>query len=320
MAKYRSGYANVETLRKYVNGEPTNVTKNNVPGDPNYRPKYLSNQCEINTDVPDNVYSLPIEADPYVTDAYAPPQKSTKQESTITFNEMNKGWTSFHSYVPEFMQNINGDFYTFKDGQMWKHHADENNRNTFYGQSYNTEVGLVSNPAPSENKIFKTIEIEGDSSNWDVTVTTNLDSGHVNSESFKKKEGFYYAYIRRDNEDITNTELLSVQGIGNLVLLNNLTYTFNFVPSSVSIGDTIYRAQGGSYQQIGIISEKTSQSLTVGGSTVVPNPGDFFFGAKSPIAESYGLKGYYANIKLVSNSTTPVEIFAVNSEISKSFP
>lgn len=320
MAKYRSGYAKVETLRKYVNGKPTNITKDNVPGDPDYRPKYISDQCDVNSDIPNGVYSLPIEADPYVTDAYVSPEKSDKQESTITFNEMNKGWTSFHSYIPEFMENINSDFFTFKDGQLYKHHADESSRNTFYGQAYNTELGFVSNPAPSENKIFKTIEIEGDSGDWDVTVMTNLDSGHVNKESFKKKEGFYYAYIRRDNDDITNTQLLSVQGIGNLILLNNLTYSFNFVPSTIAIGDSLYRAQGGSYQLVGVVSGKTSQTLTVGGSTVVPNPGDFFFGAKSPIAESYGLKGYFANIKLVSNSTSPVEIFAVNSEISKSFP
>ena len=191
MAKYRSGYANVETLRKYVNGKPTNITKANVPSDPDYRPKYLSDQCDVNTDIPNGVYSLPIEADPHSTDAYVSPEKSDKQESTLSFNEMNKGWTSFHSYIPEFLENINSDFYSFKNGQLYKHHANEDNRNTFYGQAYNTELGFVSNPAPSENKIFKTIEIEGDSGDWDVTVMTNLDSGHVNKESFKKKEGFY---------------------------------------------------------------------------------------------------------------------------------
>ena len=73
MAKYRSGYAKVETLRKYVNGKPTNITKDNVPGDPDYRPKYISDQCDVNSDIPNGVYSLPIEADPYVTDAYVSP-------------------------------------------------------------------------------------------------------------------------------------------------------------------------------------------------------------------------------------------------------
>lgn len=316
--KYRSGYAEVKRLRKYVNGKPTNQVKDNLPGDPDYRPKYLTDQCPVNP-VPPGVYSLPIEPDT-VIDEYVNPIKGDGEEKTLAFSEYNKGWTTFYSYLPEVMVNMNSDFYTFKDGQLWKHHANESSRNTFYGEEFNTEVTFVSNPSPSEVKIFKTIELEGDSSNWDVTIMTDLDNGHVSKNSFKQKEGLYYSYIRRDESDAAKPELLSVQGIGNLVLLNNLTYTFNIVPDGISIGDALFRASGGSYQFIGNVSDRTSQSITVGGSSVVPQLGDFMFSAKNPIAESYGLKGYYAEIKLTNNSTEPIEIFAVNSEISKSYP
>lgn len=316
--KYRSGYAEVKTLRKYVNGKPTNETKNNVIGDADYRPKYITNSCPVNP-VPADVYSLPIEPD-ITLDQYVNPVKGDGTENTLAFSEYNKGWTTFYSYVPEYMVNMNSDFYTYKDGQIWEHHYDEGKRNSFYGEDYNTEVTFVSNASPSEVKIFKTIEIEGDDSNWDVTILTDLDRGHVSKESFKEKEGMYYSYIRRDESDAAKPELLSVQGIGNLVLLDNLTYTFNFVPEGISVGDALFRASGGSYQFIGNVSTRTSQSLTVGGSTVVPQAGDFMFSAKNPLAESYGLKGYYAEIKLINDSTTPIEIFAVNSEISKSFP
>jgi|TARA_B110000879_G_scaffold205824_1_gene286772 hypothetical protein len=317
--KYRSGYAEVKRLRKYVNGAPTNEVKNNVPGDPDYRPKYLADSCPINT-IPNGVFSLPIEPD-NILDQYVNPIKGTGEESTLAFSEYNKGWTTFYSYIPENMINMNSDFYSFKDGQIWKHHANEDERNSFYGQDYSTEVKFVSNSAPSEVKIFKTIEIEGNSSNWDVTILTDLDKGHVSKESFKKKEGLYFSYIRRDVSDATKPELLSVQGIGNLVLLNNLTYTFNLVPGGISSGDALFRASGGSYQFIGNVSARTDQSLTiVGGSQIVPSAGDFMFTAKNPIAESFGLKGYYAEIKLTNDSTTPIEIFAVNSEVSKSYP
>lgn len=316
--KYRSGYAEVKRLRKYVNGKATNQVKDNLPGDPDYRPKYLTDQCPVNP-VTSGEYSLPIEPDS-ILDEYVNPIKGDGEEKTLAFSEYNKGWTTFYSYLPENMINMNSDFYTFKDGQLWKHHANEDSRNTFYGEEYNTEVTFVSNASPSEVKIFKTIEIEGDNGNWDVTILTDLDRGHVNKESFKEKEGLYYSYIRRDESDATKPELLSVQGIGNLVLLDNLTYTFNLVPNNISVGDALFRAVGGSYQFIGNVSGRTDQSLTIGGSAVVVNPGDFMFSAKNPIAESYGLKGYYAEIKLINNSTEPIEIFAVNSEISKSYP
>ena len=36
----------------------------------------------------------------------------------------------------------------------------------------------------NEIKIYKTIEIEGNSSGWDVTVITDLDRGHIDNTSF----------------------------------------------------------------------------------------------------------------------------------------
>ena len=115
------------------------------------------------------------------------------------------------------MVNMNNEFYTFKDGQLYIHNKTEGVRNNFYGQQYNTEIEFVANDAPSEVKIFKTIEIEGDSKEWDVTVSTDLESGHVNKADFENKEGFKYSYIRRNAIDEVKTELLSVQGIGNLI-------------------------------------------------------------------------------------------------------
>lgn len=255
-------------------------------------------------------------------------------ENTLTYDEKVRGWTSFHSYIPEYMTSLNNDFFSFKNGQLYQHNKTTGNRNTFYGTSYNTEVEVSSNAAPSEVKIFKTIEIEGNSSGWDVTVITDLDAGHINKTSFAKtefsiadssnvpntyNEGSYSTHIRRNSTDVVNTQLLSVQGIGNLISLSGTTYGFGIVPSSVSIGDVLYQAVGGSYNSIGTITNKDGSSITLGTASVIPNINDFIFAAKNPIAESYGLKGYYASIKLVSSETSAVELYAVNSEVSKSF-
>lgn len=255
-------------------------------------------------------------------------------EYTLTYDEKVRGWTSFHSYIPEYMTALNNDYFSFKNGQLYQHNKTTGNRNTFYGTSHNTEVEVSSNAAPSEVKIFKTIEIEGNSSGWDVTIITDLDAGHIDKSSFAKtefntadssnipntyNEGSFSTHIRRNSTDEVNTELLSVQGIGNLISLSGTTYSFGVVPTSVSIGDVLYQAVGGSYNRVGQIVYKDGTNITLGTASVIPNVQDFMFAAKSPIAESYGLKGYYASIKLVSSETSAVELYAVNSEVSKSF-
>lgn len=244
-------------------------------------------------------------------------------EHTLTFDEKVKGWTSFHSFIPEYMVNLNNDFYTFKNGQLYFHNGENNGRNQFYGTGYNSEIEVSSNASPSDVKVFKTIEIEGDSSDWDVTVITDLDRGHVDKTSFVEKEGFYSTHIRRDATDDSNTELLSVQGIGNLQTTitsnTNAGHQFTVVPGSVSIGDVLFRATSGSYERIGTITDRSGNTLTVGQASILATANDFIFASKSPIAESYGLKGYYASIKLVTNSSSAVELYAVNSEVSKSY-
>ena len=40
---------------------------------------------------------------------------------TITYDEINKCWTSFHSYEPELMERLGNRFYTFKNGNVYIH-------------------------------------------------------------------------------------------------------------------------------------------------------------------------------------------------------
>ena len=319
MAKFRNGWKEVKTLRKYVNGKPTNETKTNESTDPDYIQPYASSACPVNP-LPAGV---PEQAPPTTTPLVPRnPKKvdTTSKDHTVTFSEYVQGWTSFHSWVPDYMANMNGDFYTFKNGQLYKHHNDQANRNTFYGEEFASELEFVSNEAHGEVKIFKTLELEGDTKDWDVTILTDIDKGHIDKSSFEKKEGFFYSYIRRDSEDIVNTELLSVQGIGMLIGVANNVHTYTAVPSEISVGDILYKATSGSYEKIGKITAITGNTVTTSASAVTPTVNDFMFAAKEPIAESYGLKGYFAKIRISNTSTSKVEVFSVNSETAKSFP
>ena len=134
---------------------------------------------------------------------------------TLTFDEKINGWTSFHSYEPELMVNLNNDLFSFKDGQIYLHGRDTGIRNQFYDNDpAPTEIELVLNDNPSDVKTFKTIEIEGSTGRWDTEVKTNLESGLIPKEKYKNKEGMFYEYIRRNESDEIDPKLLSVQGVG----------------------------------------------------------------------------------------------------------
>ena len=240
---------------------------------------------------------------------------------TLTYDEKVNGWTSFFSFYPEMMVNLNNDLYSFKNGQLFIHDQDLPVRNSFYGQaSAPTTVDVVMNASPSEIKLFKTIELEGSTCNWEAEITTNLTEGHILNESFKKKEGICYEYIKRNEEDVLDTTQLSIQGIGNVSSVVGGAFNFTSVPNNISVGDKLFYQSGTAAVYAGIITDVDPTVVTVGTVLSTPSAGAFMFVGKSAVAESYGLKGYYANVKLTNQDSGPVELFAVNSEVSKSFP
>ena len=113
---------------------------------------------------------------------------------------------------------------------------------------------------------------------------------------------------------------------------NSVAIKFSSIPSNVNIGDVLYhQISNGTNYQIGKITTITTDSndLKVVNVAVATNIGHlsasfgtngFWYAAKDSVAESFGLKGYFAKIKLTNNSTEKVEVFSVNSEVSKSFP
>ena len=48
--------------------------------------------------------------------------------------------------------------------------------------------------------------------------------------------------------------------------------------------------------------------------------GDSIVYLKDPVAESYGMLGYYLEFTLTNTSTVATELFAVNSQVFKSYP
>lgn len=240
---------------------------------------------------------------------------------TLTYDEKVKGWTSFHSYHPDFITNMNNEMFSFKDGDLYIHNVDYGDRNNFYGVPYPTSVTFLANDSPSDVKNFKTLQLESSSKDWNATIKTDLDTGHINSDSFDDREGFRYAYIRRDEDGTLVPDMLSVQGVGVSQVIDNNTITFDInIPGNINVGDVLYGLIDDSNIMLGTINSRTHNSITLDGLDSNIESGDFCFVAKNKVAESTGLKGYFAEITLESVSTDPVELFAVNAEATKSFP
>ena len=133
--------------------------------------------------------------------------------NTLVFDEDVAGWTSFFDYKPEQGASLKNNFYTFKNGNIWKHY----NPNviysgSFYGVQYNSSVELIFNPDVSLIKTFKTINYEGDTGWETISFYTDSDiSAPVTKavniltladlelqlfiSSFKRKEDKYFANL-----------------------------------------------------------------------------------------------------------------------------
>ena len=160
-----------------------------------------------------------------------------ESQSTITWSERSKGWSSFKTFYPEQGLSINNEYYTWKSGSMWQHHSDAVARSKFYGTSTASgtypSVTTIFNDNPSSVKSFNTIHYEGsqgrivenDSDNefynldpeegwYCESITSDLQEGEV--LEFIKKEGKWFNIIHGVATTLTNldTSEFSVQGIG----------------------------------------------------------------------------------------------------------
>lgn len=88
--------------------------------------------------------------------------------NTLGFNEDANGWTSFYTFKPSQLISLKNKFYSLHQGKLWMHYNEAaNTRCKFYGVQYNSAIRFIFNEAPSNVKIFKTINYEG-ANGWQV--------------------------------------------------------------------------------------------------------------------------------------------------------
>ncbi len=245
---------------------------------------------------------------------------SCKTDKTLTFDEKVKGWTSFHSFLPDFMVGMNNKFFTFKNGELYEHHSNNVDRNNYYGVSYPSKISLMVNDNPSDIKELQALSLEGNQS-WETLIrayVSNSDDfmeSSITSVEFIKKEGIWFAYARR-NESANHYDSKSTYGLGRVSNITPTTFQLSGGSTSLCVGDKIIR--GSDLNDFGIISDITGDIITVPSTTGLLD-GDFVIGMKDPRIEGGNLRGYTLRVDLENDSTSKVELFAVNAEVMKSF-
>lgn len=257
---------------------------------------------------------------------------------TLAYSDSAQGWVSYYSYIPDWMIGMNNYFYTFKGGNLYRHNVNED-RNTFYGTFTPSSVSTVFNASVLENKLFKTVILQGDAK-WGATMETDLQfSGFINQAWFEKKEQTFFAFVR--NNSVGELALRSVNGIGksfqvtgsgSAVVVKFSTNPLISIGSIISIGDLFYYSVSpyttpvlaGKVTAITVdlptnVNQVTIDT-TISGTTPIPIQDAFFLYIKNSVAESHGVLGHYCTINLENTSTSKVELFAVESEVMKSFP
>jgi hypothetical protein len=260
---------------------------------------------------------------------------------TLTYNERSKGWPSFYSYLPDWMIGMNNYFYTFKGGNLYRHNVNSV-RNQFYGVNYSSTIQSVFNDSPLVNKLFKTLNIEGDDT-WSATLSTDLQSGGFALASyFEKKEQSYFAFIRNSGTvpaSPSEYALRSVNGIGrsaSIVSTVPSAVVVNYavaIGTIVSVGDYLYYSLPPTYSSPLLFGQITDINVdlkaginqiivdtTIVGATIPGIQTPYTMYIKNSIAESHGILGHYCVFNLTNSNTNKIELFTLESEVMKSYP
>jgi len=178
------------------------------------------------------------------------------------------------------------DYYTFKEGNLYKHHDETVDRNTFYEDYTPSSVDVVLNDAPSDIKTFHTLNYEGSQSKVnEFQVKELILPGQPNTDysdqefyNLTGKHGWYVENVYTDKEQGNIKEFIEKEG----KWFNNISKTVNLNLRAADTGDFTFQGVGlvsNSFSNIGVgitsmapVSTTPTTTTTTG---VIPQPSVF---------------------------------------------
>jgi len=268
----------------------------------------------------------------------------TLRNYTLTYDtdQRIQGWPSFYSYAPDYMIGMNSYFYTFRAGELYRHNANAE-RNNFYGVVYNSTLTTVFNTEVLNNKLYKTLELQGAEA-WGAQLTSDIQTSFdMPLTYFERKEQVWFAFVR-NQDTTTNFSLRSVNGIANSINVSTgtpsavaITFDASVDLSGINaaavaagnVADSLFFGTGtptfcGQITDVIIDPQAGLKRITV--DTTVPGGNIpvgstlYYMSVKNAIAESHGVLGHYAVAKFTHPGRTQAELFAVRSDVMRSYP
>ena len=114
----------------------------------------------------------------YILSLQQTPQYSDNLNySTLAFDEMINGWVGFYSYKPSQMFSLRDALFSTQYSNIWRHYSDLVSTTSFYGVYGGANITFIFNQDSSINKVFKTVNYEGDSG-WQVDSFISEPTGY----------------------------------------------------------------------------------------------------------------------------------------------
>lgn len=133
-------------------------------------------------------------------------------ETVVFFNGNIEGaknrWLRFDSRTPEGWQQLGSGIVSFMEGKVWIEDTNET-YNSFYGQTYPTQITTVFNDNPTKVKIWNSIWLEQRQTDkncgWYSNNITNENEqqSRLKSANWVKRENVFYTPFLRDTTDQT---------------------------------------------------------------------------------------------------------------------
>jgi hypothetical protein len=143
-----------------------------------------------------------------------------KVNTTISFSEKSSGWTSFKSFVQESGVSLDNNYYTFKKGEIFLHHSNQETNN-YYDTIADVTNGAFSsvtvmlNDLPGSVKSFNTLNYEGTQSQIDLFQTITIGGVVYNDGEFynlKPKKGWFVESMITDLQTARLKEFIEKEG------------------------------------------------------------------------------------------------------------
>jgi len=246
--------------------------------------------------------------------------ETTVSAETVAWSTTKQVWLTFYSFVPENYAHLHDRFFSFKDGQIWKHNSNPKH-NLFYNSANDSEVTIVSKGNASMVKVYDAMSFEGDTPWTAVVSNSDQTTASMPSTEFTEKENMWYRVVGKDETGGTlNTSHKIVLGQVTAIDGDKITFSSRISNLPFGIGDTLFKLESSSETTLSLTISSVSGRKEVTANTTVAGVavGDTLMAVSEDKINGDNIRDYYAQIAMKNSTQTAIELYAVNMSYTPS--